>query len=86
MPKQFPVEFRQRALRLLAEARQYQQYETEWAAIQAVSSRLGVNSETLRKWLPTFRGRRWHPARDYIRGAGGDPSAEEGERRAAPHQ
>jgi transposase len=51
MPKQFPVEFRQRALRLLAEARQYQQYETEWAAIQAVSSRLGVNSETLRKWL-----------------------------------
>lgn len=51
MPKQFPVEFRQPALRLLAEARQYQQYETEWAAIQAVSSRLGVNSETLRKWL-----------------------------------
>jgi transposase len=27
------------------------EYETEWAAIQAVSSRLGVNSETLRKWL-----------------------------------
>jgi len=51
MPKQFPVEFRQRALRLLAEARQQEQYETEWAAIQAVGSRLGVNSETLRKWL-----------------------------------
>ena len=51
MPKQFPVEFRQRALRLLVEARQQEQYETEWAAITAVASRLGVNSETLRKWL-----------------------------------
>jgi transposase len=38
-------------LRLLAEARQQEQYETEWAAITAVASRLGVNSETLRKWL-----------------------------------
>jgi transposase len=51
MPKQFPAEFRQRALRLLAEARQQAQYETEWAAITAVASRLGVNNETLRKWL-----------------------------------
>ena len=51
MPKQFPAEFRQRALRLLAEARQQEQYETEWAAISAVASRLGVNNETLRKWL-----------------------------------
>jgi transposase len=51
MPKQFPAEFRQRALRLLGEARQQEQYETEWAAITAVASRLGVNSETLRKWL-----------------------------------
>ena len=51
MPKQFQPEFRQRALRLLGEARQQEQYETEWAAITAVASRLGVNSETLRKWL-----------------------------------
>src|SRR4029453_18444755 len=51
MPNQFRAEFRQRALRLLGEARQQEQYETEWAAIQAVASRLGVNSETLRKWL-----------------------------------
>jgi hypothetical protein len=41
MPKQFPAKFRQRALRLLGEARQQEQYETEWAAIQAVASRLG---------------------------------------------
>jgi hypothetical protein len=41
MPKQFPAEFRQRVLRLLAEARQQGQYETGWAAICAVASRLG---------------------------------------------
>ena len=51
MPKQYPIEFRQRALRLVLEAGEQAQYETEWAAIVAVSSRLGVNSETLRKWL-----------------------------------
>jgi hypothetical protein len=32
MPKQYPVELRRRALRLLAEARQQEQYDTEWAA------------------------------------------------------
>ena len=41
MPKQFPAEFRQRALRQLAEARQQEQYEPERAAITAVASRLG---------------------------------------------
>jgi transposase len=51
MPKQYPIEFRQRGLRLVLEAGEQAQYETEWAAIVAVSSRLGVNSETLRKWL-----------------------------------
>ena len=51
MPNQYPIELRQRALRLLAEARQQEQYDTEWAAIVAVAGRVGVNSETLRKWL-----------------------------------
>ena len=51
MPKQYPIELRQRALRLLAEARQQQQYQTEWASICVVASRVGVNNETLRKWL-----------------------------------
>jgi hypothetical protein len=48
MPKQFPAEFRQRALRLVAEARQQEQYETEWAAAdpgRRVAA--GRNSETL---------------------------------------
>ena len=26
-------------------------YETEWAAIAAVSGRLGMSAETLRKWI-----------------------------------
>ena len=26
-------------------------YDSEWAAIKAVSGRLGMNAETLRKWL-----------------------------------
>jgi hypothetical protein len=42
MPKQYPIELRQRALRLVAEARESEQYETEWAAICAVASRVGV--------------------------------------------
>jgi transposase len=54
MPKQYPIELRQRALRLVAEACESEQYETEWAAICAVASRVGVNNETLRKWLRRF--------------------------------
>jgi transposase len=26
-------------------------YETEWAAMKAISARLGVSAETLRKWV-----------------------------------
>jgi transposase len=51
MPKQYPIELRQRALRLITEAREHAQYDTEWAAICAVASRVGVNNETLRKWV-----------------------------------
>lgn len=48
MPSQFPPEFRQRALRLLEEA--LPEHETEYAAIAHVSRKLGVATETLRKW------------------------------------
>jgi|SRR5215471_16493186 len=48
MPRQFPPEFRQRALRMLEEA--LPDHETEYAAIRHVASRLGIGSETLRKW------------------------------------
>ena len=48
MPRQFLLEFRQRALRMLEES--LPEHETEYAAIRHVGSRLGVGPETLRKW------------------------------------
>ena len=48
MPRQFPLEFRQCALRLLEEA--LPEHETEYAAITHVSRKLGVATATLRKW------------------------------------
>jgi transposase len=48
MPRQFPPEFRQRALRMLEES--LPDHETEYAAIRHVGSKLGVGPETLRKW------------------------------------
>jgi transposase len=49
MPKQYPSEVRQRAVRLVMEHRE--QYETEYAAIRAIGAKLGVGAETLRKWV-----------------------------------
>ena len=48
MPRQFPPEFRQRALRMLEEL--VPEFETEYAAICHVGAKLGVGPETLRKW------------------------------------
>jgi transposase len=48
MPRQFPPEFRQRALRMLDESAP--DHETEYAAIRHGASRLGVGPEMLRKW------------------------------------
>ena len=51
MPRQHPLEFRQRALRLLEEA--LPDYETEFEAIRQVATKLGVSTEALRKWRRT---------------------------------
>jgi transposase len=48
MPRQFPPEFRQRALRMIEEA--LPDHETEYAAIRHVGSKLGIGPETLRRW------------------------------------
>ena len=48
MPRQFPREFRERALRMVEEA--LPDHETEFAAIRMVASRLGVSPEALRRW------------------------------------
>ena len=50
MPKQYPRELRERAVRLVAEHRA--DYETEYAAIRSVAAKLGIASpESLRKWV-----------------------------------
>ncbi|MCW1249248.1 transposase [Acaricomes phytoseiuli] len=48
MPRQYPPEFRQRALRMLEES--VPDHATEFAAIKHVASRLGMGSEALRRW------------------------------------
>jgi transposase len=50
MPKQYPIELRQRAVRLVAEQRD--QYQSEYEAIRSISTKLGISTpETLRKWV-----------------------------------
>ena len=50
MPKQYPRELRERAVRLVAEHRD--QYETEYAAIRSIAAKLGIASpESLRLWV-----------------------------------
>ena len=48
MPKQFPPEFRERALRLVEES--MPDHETEYEAIRLVAKKLGISTEALRRW------------------------------------
>ena len=49
MPSKYAPEVKAKAVRLVREHRD--EYETEWAAMKAISARLGMNTETLRKWV-----------------------------------
>jgi transposase len=49
MPSRFDASTRAKAIRLVRE--HAGDYPTEWAAITAVSGRLGMSAETLRKWI-----------------------------------
>jgi len=50
MPKQYPKELRERAVRLVAEHRS--DYDSEYAAIRSIAAKLGIASaETLRQWV-----------------------------------
>jgi transposase len=50
MPKQYPTELRQRAVRLVAEQRD--QDQSEYEAIRSIAAKLGISTpETLRKWV-----------------------------------
>nr|WP_272888013.1 transposase [Candidatus Mycolicibacterium alkanivorans] len=49
MPSKYDENTKARAVRLVREHRD--DYDSEWAAIKAISGRLGMNPETLRKWV-----------------------------------
>jgi transposase len=49
MGSKYDPETRAKAVRLVLEHRD--DYASEWAAITAVSKRLGMNAETLRNWI-----------------------------------
>jgi transposase len=49
VPSKYDPETRAKAVRLVLDHRD--DYLSEWAAIRAVSSRLGMNAETLRSWI-----------------------------------
>lgn len=49
MPTKYDKDVKAKAIRLVRD--HADDYDTEWAAIREISSRLGMSSETLRKWL-----------------------------------
>jgi transposase len=50
MPKQYPRELRERAVRLVIEHRG--DYESEYGAIRSIAAKLGIaTAETLRQWV-----------------------------------
>ncbi len=48
MPRQYPPEFKERAVRLVDEA--LPDHATEFEAIRKVAGRLGMSTEALRRW------------------------------------
>jgi transposase-like protein len=45
----YPAEVRERAVRLVFDNQE--QHGSQWAAIEAISSKIGCTPETLRKWI-----------------------------------
>ena len=48
-PQRYSPEVRERAVRLVGDQRVH--YDTEWAAITSIASKIGCNAETLRLWV-----------------------------------
>lgn len=49
MPSKYDENTKARAVRLVCEHRDDD--DSEWAAVKAIAGRLGMNAETLRKWV-----------------------------------
>ena len=49
MPSKYDENTKARAVRLVREHRD--DYDSEWAAMKVIAGRLGMNTETLRKWV-----------------------------------
>ena len=47
--QRYPLELRERAVRLVLEHRE--EYPSEWAAILSIAQKFGMGHETLRKWV-----------------------------------
>jgi transposase len=45
----YPVEVRERAVRMVFEHQD--EYDSQWAAITSIATKLGMTPETLRKWV-----------------------------------
>src|SRR5207245_3365879 len=48
-PGRYPVEIRERAVRLVLE--HLGEYPSQWAAITSIATKCGMTPETLRKWV-----------------------------------
>ena len=48
-PGRYPQELRERAVRMVFEHRD--EHASQWAAICSIAAKVGVSSETLRKWV-----------------------------------
>lgn len=66
-PRKYPPELRERAQRLVAEAREQEPDLSMNAAVLWIGPRVGVNPDTLRGWVKQAAGRRRDPAGDHDR-------------------
>lgn len=48
-PTKYPLEVRERAVRMVNESRG--DHDSEWAAITSIAAKIGCSSETLRNWV-----------------------------------
>lgn len=60
-PSRYPLELRERAVRMVGEVRP--DYESQWAAICAVSGKLGIGSADVADLGASGRSRHWPPTR-----------------------